>query len=256
MDKLIFALLPWCIPLFFIALSVFFFKAVHGHGFLGLVCLCLAGVISCYYILSYLPEPFSVILTNILTGILTVGFIIYTVTLGIILWASRGDPTADCDFIIVLGAKVNGEAPSRTLAERIKTAHKYLISHPHAIAVLSGGQGPDEGIAEAECMRRELIKLGISENRLLLETQSTTTWENLRFSLAVIKGKTGQLPERIGLLSSDSHLFRACLFAKKCGVTAAGIPAKSHRFSIWLNYLMREGAGIWHYIILGGQYHD
>ena len=102
----------------------------------------------------------------------------------------------------------------------------------------------------------QLTARGIDPQRLWLEEQATSTWENLKFSLNLIEEKTGVRPEKIGLLSSEYHLFRAGLFARDCGVEAVGIPAETSWPTIRLNYFLREVAGVWHYIILGGQYHD
>ena len=44
--------------------------------------------------------------------------------------------------------------------------------------------------------------------------------------------------------------------ADKRGVDAVGVPAATSLPTIRLNYFLREVAGVWHYIILGGQYHD
>ena len=253
------ALRKWLIPLFFLLLAVFFYNTVHGHSFLGLCCIALSGVISCYYILDLLKAKFpktAKALTICLTTILCIGILIFAVTEGIILHASKGSPETSCQYIIVLGAKVNGTTPSLSLNDRIGAAYDYLTNHPDAVAILSGGQGEDEGISEAMCMFRELTALGIAEERLWLEDQATSTWENLHFSLNLIEEKTGVRPDTIGLVSSEYHLFRAGLFAKECGVEAVGIPAKTSWFSIRLNYFLREVAGVWHYLLLGGNYHD
>ena len=103
-------------------------------------------------------------------------------------------------------------------------------------------------------MFRELFSLGIYPERLWMEEEATSTWENLKFSLDLIEEKTGQRPVRIGVLSSEYHLFRASLFAKSCGVEFSGIPAPTKRFSQKINHFMREVAGVWHYLLLGGQY--
>ena len=253
------AFCKWLIPLFFLLLAVFFYNTVHGHSFLGLCSIALAGVISCYLILDLLKARFpktAKALTICLTAVLCVGGLIFAVTEGIILHASVGEPETSCDYIVVLGAKVNGTAPSLSLNDRIRASYDYLCEHPDAVAILSGGQGEDEGISEAQCMFRELTARGIPEDRLWLEEKATSTWENLNFSLDLIEEKTGKRPDTIGLVSSEYHLFRAGLFAKECGVEAVGIPAKTSWFSIRLNYFLREVAGVWHYIILGGQYHD
>ena len=156
----------------------------------------------------------------------------------------------------IQNAKVNGTSPSLSLNDRIRAAYTYLSENPDTIAILSGGQGADEGISEAQCMFEQLTARGIDPERLWLEDKATSTWENLNFSLALIEEKTGVRPSTIGLLSSEYHLFRASLFAADCGVEAIGIPAATSWFSIRVNYFLREVAGVWHYLILGGQYHD
>ena len=176
------SLLKWLIPLFFIALGIFFYTAVHGHSFLGLICLCLAGVCSLYYLIGLLKRrcfTAAKVLNLILTGILCVGILIFGITEIIILDASRGEPELSCEYIVILGARVNGTVPSVSLQDRIHAAREYLTAHPETIAILSGGQGADEGISEAECMYRELTALGIPDRQLWLEDQATSTWENL-----------------------------------------------------------------------------
>lgn len=253
------SLFKWLIPILFIILGIVFYTAIHGHSFLGLICFGIAGVICAYFLISILKCHYftaSKALNLSLTGILCVGILIFGITEIIILDASRGEPEAQCQYIVVLGAKVNGTTPSLSLSDRIHSARDYLSDHPEAIAILSGGQGIDEGISEAECMFRELTAMGISENRLWLEDKATSTWENLTFSLDMIEEKTGSRPTKLGILSSEYHLYRAGLFAKDCGVEAVGIPAATSWPSIRLNYFLREVAGVWHYILLGGQYHD
>lgn len=102
----------------------------------------------------------------------------------------------------------------------------------------------------------ELTNLGIDGERVWTEDQAESTWENIRYSLDLIEQNTGTRPTRLGVLSSEYHLFRASLFAKKNGVEFVGIPAKTSRFSQKVNHFMREVAGVWHYILLGGNYHD
>ena len=96
--------------------------------------------------------------------------------------------------------------------------------------------------------------MGISPDRVWMEDKAASTWENLHFSLDLIEEKTGQRPAKIGVLSSEYHLFRASLFAKACDVGFVGIPAHTSRPSQMLNHFLREIAGVWHYLILGGTY--
>ena len=251
--------IKWILPIMFAAAGVFLSNFIQGHKFLGLCCFCLAGLLICYFLIGILARHNIVtgkVLRTILSCLLCFGILIFLGTEIIILNASKGSPETDCPYIVVLGAKVNGTSPSLSLSDRIRAAENYLKAHPDTIAVLSGGQGPDEGIPEAQCMFNELTKRGIAPERLWLESRSTSTWENLNFSLDIIEEKTGVRPDSIGLLSSEYHLYRAGLFAKDCGVEAIGIPAATSWPSIRLNYFLREAAGVWHYILLGGQYHD
>ena len=198
---------------------------------------------------------FAGITIKVFTVILCAGLLVVAVTEALIIRASFGDPQEQVDYMVVLGAKVNRDGPSVSLWDRICAAYTYLEEHPDVTAVLSGGQGTDEPITEAECMYRELVSLGIDPKRLWIEEEATSTWENLNFSLDLIEEKTGLRPTKLGVLSSEYHLFRAGLFAKECGVEEfIGIPARTSRLSQTVNHFLREVAGVWHYLILGGQY--
>lgn len=251
------SLLKWLVPAAFVTLGIFFYTFIHGHSFLGLICFCIAGIIACYYLIRLLRAVDRMAekwVHTIFTTVLCLGLSLCAVTEAVILRASVGDPDSSCDYMVVLGAKVNGTTPSLSLSDRIDAACDYMTAHPEVTAILSGGQGDDEGISEAQCMYDQLTKRGIDPERLWLEDKATSTWENIRFSMDLIEEKTGARPETIGLLSSEYHLFRAQLFAGECGVDTVGIPAKTSWLSLRLNYFTREVAGVWHYLILGGQY--
>lgn len=242
----------------FLACLAFFLKfCVPGYSFSALVCLCLIALILFYTFMPMVGLKFPVfakITTRIFTVLLVIGLLVVGVTEAIIIHASFGDPKEQVEYMVVLGAKVNADGPSVSLWDRICGAYEYLEEHPDVIAIVSGGQGTDEPITEAECMYRELVELGIDPRRIWIEDEATSTWENLNFTLNLIEEKTGQRPETLGVLSSEYHLFRASLFAKACNVEFVGIPARTSRASQMINHFMREVAGVWHYLLLGGQY--
>lgn len=247
--------LLWLIPAVLLVLGILFYNGGRNYSFFGLIFMALAAVAAVYILLGLLRVEHRMaakVLTTVFTAFLALGLTVVTVTGVLVGLAARGDPDEECEYVIVLGAKVDGTEPSVTLHERIRAAYEYLTAHPGAIAVVSGGQGKDEGIAEADCMYRELVELGIDRSRIWVENKSTSTWENLNFSLALIEEKTGSRPERIGLVSSAYHLFRGSLFAKQCGTEAVTIPAKTGNPVHFLNAFLREIAGVWHYLILGG----
>ena len=91
------------------------------------------------------------------------------------------------DYVIILGARVKGENPTKSLMERIKAAIEYLKKNPEVKVIATGGQGKNEGVAEGLAIKRELLKNGISEDRIILEDKSKNTVENFRFSLEKIE---------------------------------------------------------------------
>lgn len=138
------------------------------------------------------------------------------------------------DYVIILGAKVNGEIPSLSLRYRLESAVDYAIQYPHVKLVLSGGQGKDEGISEAEAMYHYLKEHGIAEDRLVIEDQSTSTYENLQFSQKIIPEVSG-----VTIISSDYHLARARFLAKQLGWKSDIVAAKTPE-SVKAKVLIRE----------------
>lgn len=240
-----------------LAMAFFFKFMVPGYSFTALVCLLLVALILFYAFFPLLGgkfPKFTRLTLRICTVILIIGLLIVGVTEAIIIRHSFGDPTTEIEYMVVLGAKVRSNGPSVSLWDRIYGAQDYLLTHENVIAVVSGGQGADEPMTEAQAMYEALVALGVPPERIWLEEKATSTWENISFSLDLIEEKTGTRPEKIGVLSSEYHLFRASLLAKKCNVEFVGIPAETSRFSQKVNHFMREVAGVWHYLILGGQY--
>ena len=101
-------------------------------------------------------------------------------------------------------------------------------------------------------MYEHLVAKGIDPERIWLESSSTSTRENLRYSLALIEEKTGQRPAQAAVLSSEFHLFRANFFAEEQELEMVGVPAKTPWLTLLVNYFLREIVAVWYYMILGG----
>ena len=233
----------------------FLIRTVPGFSFSSWMLWGCAGVVVLYRLLVWLktkkPKLGKAFLWILSAG-LCICLILGAVTGIIIGQAAKGDADAPCDYVIVLGAGVNGTQPSLILSERIGRAYAYLTEHPETVAILSGGKGEGENISEAQCMFNQLTARGIDPERLWLEDQSTSTRENLRFSMALIEDKTGTRPIRAAIVSNEFHLYRASLFAAEQGLEMIGIPAKTTWFSLRANYFLREIVAVWYYVILGG----
>lgn len=147
----------------------------------------------------------------------------------------------DNETLIVLGCRVYGENPSLSLRERLDAAYEYLCTNPETYCVVSGGQGTGEDISEAECMYRYLTAKGIGENRIFKEEKSSSTRENIAFSMKIIE--ENNLPDKVAVATSEYHQYRVHLIAKELGVENTAV---SGRTAIWLfpTFYVRELYGI------------
>ena len=139
------------------------------------------------------------------------------------------------EYIIVLGAHVQGTRLTLALLERTRRALQYLEENPETKAVLSGGQGEGEDISEAQAMCNYLVEHGIDRERLILEGRSTSTTENLKFSLEIIG-----LDLSVGELTNNFHVIRGTAIGKKCGCKEIyPIPSRYRSWRL-LIYIPRE----------------
>ncbi|TYR77860.1 YdcF family protein [Rossellomorea vietnamensis] len=157
----------------------------------------------------------------------------------------------DIDYAVILGAGLKGEELSETLKSRLEAGADYLQEHPEVPVIVSGGQGEGEDIPESTAMFRYLTSHGISEDRITEENQSTTTWENLRNSKAILESK-GEEDGKILIITSDYHVFRATLTGKQLGLDSSGLAGESG-FFIKINYMIREYFAVVKTVFIGGE---
>lgn len=234
-----------------LVLLAFVLMLVPGFQFSIVLCFGFSALLILLYFLLKHPTAATIVLRKLTLLLLLIGSLSAAVTAAFIIRAAHPDRQPSCDYIIVLGAGVRGSVPSLALQERTQAAYDYLVANPQSIAVLTGGQGPGEDMTEAACMYRELTAMGIDGSRLLMEEKATSTMENLIYSLEILSAEKGIRPECVGIVSSEYHLFRAGLLAKKLGLTSFGIPGKTAWVSLRVNYYLREVAAVWKCLVFG-----
>ncbi len=175
-----------------------------------------------------------------LAALLVIGCAVFAVLEIPIVKEAKTDANPKADYVIVLGAKVNGTMPSRSMLERLRAALDYLQTYPEAVAVVSGGQGDDEGVSEAAAMQTWLVNQGIDPARVLLEDRSETTRENLENSFEIIRQSGGDPASGVAIVTSEYHLWRAKLMAEALGAKPLGVAAKTGWIDLRLNYFIRE----------------
>ena len=229
------------------AVALFFKLALVGYSVMALVFGGIGFLLVCAHaivILNRSRAKTARLLNKILLGLVVVGLIVFTAAEIPVCSAARTDPDPEADYLIVLGAGVNGRVPSLSLQDRLKAALDYLHTYPRSIAVVSGGQGSDEDISEAEAMRLYLENKGIEPARIIMEAQASSTKENLSFSLKKIYEAGGSIDSQIAVVTSEYHLYRAKKIAHSLGFDPVGVAAKTSLPVLRLNYFIREALGV------------
>lgn len=131
----------------------------------------------------------------------------FAVLLGVVLSGAHDSITGEPKVMVILGCKVESWGPSILLQDRLDKALDYLEDHPDLTIVASGGQGPDEHQSEAQCMCDYLTDHGVDGNQILLEDQSHNTWENIRFTQALLV-QEGSDTSQVLVVSNGFHLTR------------------------------------------------
>lgn len=201
----------------------------------GIVCLALAVV---EFRFGGLPLPRGV--KKGATVALLVVLAVFVTGEGMIVSGMGASGEPGLDYIVVLGAAVRGNRPTRALRHRIEKAAEYLEENPETVAIVSGGQGRGEELSEAACMKAELEKMGIASERIWMEDQSGDTEENIVNSFRMIDD-----PEaRVGIVTNNFHVFRAVRIAKTlAGGRITGIAAP-FRSVLLPHYMVREFFGL------------
>ena len=187
----------------------------------------------------YAQKIGKVILTGILVVVAAV-ILLAGVETAFMIKAATTKPSENAT-VVVLGCRAYGSRPSIMLASRLDAAYEYLTEHPDAICIVSGGQGPDESMPEAECMYLYLTEKGIAPERIYQENRSTSTRENLLFSQEIIEAE-GLNPE-IAIVTNEYHEYRAGMVADALEMEYSAVPART---PLWLfpTYYIRELYGI------------
>ena len=159
--------------------------------------------------------------------------------------AARAEPAPDRDFLIILGCAIRKDGtPTPLLAGRIDRAIEFYEKQKNKtgkelLFVTSGGKGSDEVLSESAVMKRYLIEHGIPEDRIIEENKSVDTYQNMKFSKEKIDAIN---PDgKIAFSTTNFHVFRSGIFARRFKMRAIGVGAKT-KWYFWPNASVREFA--------------
>ena len=222
-------------------LCVAFFVG-HGTNFY-FIWLILAVVVMTFAILlkrGFFISHFPLWIRRTFVILLCMGMMIFGIVEGFIIsgFSMKGQPGAD--YVIVLGAQMKADGPSKALQYRLDEAIRYLNENPSSKVIVSGGQGSDEHISEAQGMYEYLVEKGIEKDRIIKEDKSVNTTQNLAFSAEYLDRER----DSVAVVTNNFHVFRAVKIAEKAGYqNVCGIAAKGEPF-LQINNMMREFFGV------------
>ena len=168
---------------------------------------------------------------------------IFISTIVLALISAKRIPRFDKDYIIILGCKIRKDGTlTPILKSRVDRAitfskMQYEATGKDIIFVPSGGKGNDEVISEGEAIRNYLLNQGISNDNIIVENKSRSTYENIKFSYKLISKKNSKA--NIAFSTTNFHVFRAGIIAGKQGIKVEGIGAKTKAY-FFINAFIRE----------------
>lgn len=180
--------------------------------------------------------------------VLVAGAAVYALLVGFVAVSGyRCTVTGQERAIIVLGAGLRRDQPSRLLAYRLDKAYEYAAAHPDVLVVTSGGQGRDEWVPEGQAMKDYLVAKGLAADRILAECRSTSTEENFAFSRKLLEARGLDASVPVAYVTNAFHCYRAGRYAAMAGFTdVTALPAGTPPTSILPCYL-REALALLYY---------
>lgn len=197
---------------------------------------------------SFIKKRFGKFVTSIIAVVIIVSLAIGgTAFANVVKYSTTSNDKTE--YAILLGCKVNGTQPGVFLRARINAAFDYLTENPNSKIILSGGQGNNEDISEAQCMYNSLISMGISDDRMFIEDKSTSTEENFENTLNLLNQQGIDISE-ITVITNDFHEYRASKYAGKLGLKTYSHPCKTP-WNGYMPFATREAIAVVFQIFLG-----
>lgn len=177
-------------------------------------------------------------------------FTVYIFVTAYILINAKNTELSKADSIIVLGSRIyiNGEI-SKCLQARVEKGVELYEKEYAKNIIFSGGYESENGLNEAEEMKKIALQKDENIKNISLEKHSTSTYENLLFSRKLLQGN------KVIIVSDPYHLPRAKKVAEKMGIEVYTAPALES--ICWTNpffsikNITRESLAFMYYFLTG-----
>ncbi len=181
----------------------------------------------------------SSILRKIAACLIALCVSLFVLVESIIIFGGVDESDTIVDYVVVLGAGLDSRnKPSGPLQLRLDKCIEYVCENPLVKIVVSGGQGFDEEVSEAFAMKEYLTGKGITEDRIIMEEQSTSTLENIKNTKALLDNLShSERNNKVLIVTNRFHIFRAKMLAERFGFKAYGMPCITPFYTLPNNYL-------------------
>lgn len=156
----------------------------------------------------------------------------------------------EADFLLVMGNKCMTERVPPILASRLnKTIELFKASANKPQIIVSGGRNLHSlsDKSEAEMMQEYLLEAGIPANHIIVEEKAMNTIQNLEFSsIKIHRFWSKETRPRVIIVTSDYHLPRTKLQAKKLGFKVQYASAKTMSMLKWPAMFREFTALLWY----------
>ncbi len=159
-------------------------------------------------------------------------------------------PASDRDYILILGCgfRPDGTLPP-LLRGRVDKAMEFWYKQKEetgkkAVIIPSGGQGPNESMAEAQAMYQYMVSSGFPEECIVREDKSVNTYQNMEFSRKIIESSHPDSSDaNTAFVTTNYHVFRSGVWAGLAGLEAEGLGSDT-KWWFWPNAFVRECVGL------------
>jgi len=169
----------------------------------------------------------------IIVALLSINFYVLGVSKNQIIEKNNYSKLENIDCIIVLGAGVSDNKPSKMLEDRLLTAINLYENNVSTKIIMSGDHGTDE-YDEVNIMKNYAIDAGIPSENIFMDHAGFSTYESIYRAKEIFGVK------RVVIVTQKYHLYRALYIAEKFGIEAFGVTTKPKEYSRQLYRELRE----------------
>lgn len=175
--------------------------------------------------------------------------VLFLLLMMLVLKSGGVDSKVRSDTILVLGARSYiAQKYNPCLVARLQHAADLYQSGYAQRIIVSGGKDKENGVSEAEVMKKILESYHVPASAIQEEKAATSTYENFLYAQKLLKERGA----RSSIIVTESfHMARASLVADHLNLTHTNSPVSDSPCSKRFTYFLKEPLAILVYLLQG-----